>query len=67
VYEACTADGTVFQISSKNVMSVSKKGSTYDIDTGIEPHYYINKAENFYDMEKISALVNNINQMKLAN
>ncbi|MCR4822813.1 MAG: hypothetical protein K5873_08095 [Treponema sp.] len=67
VYATFAADGTGFSVSSKNVMSVAKNGSTYDIDTGIEPHYYINKPENFYDTGKISALVNAINEAKLAN
>ena len=67
VYNTSAADGTIFQVSSKNVMSVVKNGSSYDIDTGIEPHYYINKPENFYDKVKISALVNDINEAKLAN
>ena len=67
VHQTCAADGTIFRFSSKYVMSVAKNGSAYDIDTGIEPHYYINKPENFYDMEKISGLVNAINEAKLSN
>ncbi|WP_294430986.1 S41 family peptidase [uncultured Treponema sp.] len=67
VYHTCAADGTLFHVSSKTVMSVAKNGSNYDIDIGIEPHYYINKPENFYDTEKISGLVNAINEATLAN
>ncbi len=67
VYQTSAADGTIIWVSSKNIMSVAKNGSTYDIDTGIEPHYYINKPENFYDTEKISGLVNAINEAQLAN
>ena len=61
------ADGTLFRMSSKYAMGVSKNGSFYDIDKGVEPHYYINRPENFYDKEKISAIVNDINEGKLGN
>ncbi len=60
------ADGTYFRMSSKHAMSVIQNGSAYDIDKGVEPHYYINKPENFYDIEKIAALVNSINEAKMA-
>ena len=56
-----TADGTCFQMSSRYVMSLNKNGSNYDIDRGVEPHYYISKPSSFYDMDKIQALVNSIN------
>ena len=56
-----TADGTFFRMSSKYVISQNKNGSNYDIDRGVEPHYYINKPANFYDKAKIQALVNSIN------
>lgn len=61
VQPSSTADGTCFRISSKNVISLNKNGSNYDIDRGVEPHYYINKPTNFYDKDKIQALVNSIN------
>lgn len=65
VQKTSAADGTQFQISSKYVMSDNKNGSNYDMDRGVEPHYYINKPENFYDTEKIAALVTSINEAKL--
>ena len=55
------ADGTIFRMSSKNVMSVNKNGSNYDIDKGVDPHYYINAPEKFYDISIINNLVKNIN------
>ena len=61
VQYSSTADGTYFQMSSKKVMSLNKNGSNYDIDRGVEPHYYISKPSNFYDMAKIQDLVNSIN------
>ena len=66
VQNSSAADGTVIQMSSKNVMSISKNGSNYDIDKGVEPHYFINKPENFYTPTTIKELVNNINSGKLA-
>ncbi|MBR5915996.1 MAG: hypothetical protein IKZ57_06075 [Spirochaetia bacterium] len=61
VQHSSTADGTYFQMSSKKVMSLNKNGSNYDIDRGVEPHYYISKPSNFYDKDKIEDLVNSIN------
>ena len=61
VQHSSTADGTYFQMSSKKVMSLNKNGSNYDIDRGVEPHYYISKPVNFYNLDKIEALVNSIN------
>lgn len=66
VQNSSTADGSVIQMSSKNVMSISKNGSNYDIDKGVEPHYFINIPENFYKAATINELVNNINSGKLA-
>ncbi|MBP5706761.1 MAG: hypothetical protein J6W76_05715, partial [Spirochaetales bacterium] len=65
VYNTCTADGTLFQMSSRHVINIAINGSSYDIDKGIEPHYYINKVENFYKTDKIASLVNSINEAKL--
>ena len=61
VQRSSTADGTYFQMSSKKVMSLNKNGSNYDIDRGVEPHYYISNPANFYNLDKIEALVNSIN------
>ena len=55
------ADGTIIRFSSKRVMSVVTNGSYYDIDKGVEPHYYISIPKNFYDKTAIQALVNDIN------
>ena len=65
VQNASAADGTTFRMSSKYVMSVQKNGSNYDIDKGVDPHYYINKPENFYNVETINSLAQNINSGKL--
>ena len=65
VQNASAADGTTFRMSSKYVMSVQKNGSNYDIDKGVDPHYYINIPENFYNVETINSLAQNINSGKL--
>lgn len=67
VQNSSAADGSIFRMSSKFVMSTNKNGSNYDIDKGVEPHYYINKPENFYDVEKLAKLVTSINEAKLGN
>ena len=67
VQMSSAADGTTFRMSSKYVMSVNKNGSHYDIDRGVDPHYYINNPTNFYNAETIAALVTKINSGTLQN
>lgn len=67
VQSSSAADGSIFRMSSKYVMSINKNGSNYDIDKGIDPHYFINNPENFYKKDTIAALVTNINSGKLSN
>ena len=61
---SCAADGTIFRFSSKNQICIVKKGSYYDVDQGVEPHYTINIPANFYDKDEIAALVKKINSNK---
>lgn len=67
VQSSSAADGSIFRMSSKYVMSINKNGSNYDIDKGIDPHYFINDPKNFYNKDTIAALVTNINSGKLSN
>ena len=67
VQSSSAADGSIFRMSSKYVMSINKNGSNYDIDKGIDPHYFINDPENFYKKETIAELVTKINSGKLSN
>ena len=55
-----TAYGTVFQISSALRMSFLKNGSFYDIDQGIEPDYYIDNIENYYDRAALTRFINGL-------
>ena len=59
VYTTMAADSTIFQISSRYVMSENKNGSNYDIDKGIEPHVRL-QPETLYDREKICGIVANM-------
>ena len=59
VYPTMAADSTIFQISSRYVMSENKNGSNYDIDKGIEPHVRL-QPETLYDREKICSIVANM-------
>lgn len=65
VHYTSAADGSIFNCSSKYLFSLAKNGSNYDIDSGVEPHYHINQPANFYDKDKLSSLVQNINNAKL--
>ena len=56
VHSCTTADGTMVFMSDKYVTSVVKNGSSYDTDKGVDPHYYINKPEKFYDIEGLSRM-----------
>lgn len=59
VYETMAADSTIFQISSRYVMSENKNGSNYDIDKGIEPHVRL-QPETLYNKKKICRIVANM-------
>ncbi len=60
VQPASTAWGTVFQISGAQRMSFLKNGSFYDIDQGVDPDYYINNLENYYNREILTDYINNL-------
>ena len=55
-----TAYGTVFQISSAMRLSFLKNGSFYDIDQGVEPDYYIDRIQNYYNREALTAYINSL-------
>ena len=35
-------------------------GSFYDIDQGVEPDYYINDIENYYNREALTDFINHL-------
>ena len=55
-----TAHGTVIRISSAMRMSFLKNGSFYDIDQGIEPDYYIDNIDNYYDRPALTKFINGL-------
>lgn len=55
-----TAYGTLFQISSSQCFSITKNGSFYDIDQGIEPDCYISDLQHFYDRQTLTAYINSL-------
>ena len=55
---ASTAWGTFFKMSGPVNLSVLKNGSLYDIDTGIDPDYYLSKLSSFYDRQKLTEIIN---------
>ena len=55
-----TAYGTVFQISSALRLSFLKNGSLYDIDQGVDPDYYINRIQDYYDRSVLTDYINSL-------
>lgn len=53
-----TAWGTPFQISGPHKMAFLKNGSFYDVDRGVEPDFYIDRLEHFYDREALTKIIN---------
>ena len=60
VRHACTADGTLFSLSSTKQMSTVKNGSYYSVDKGVEPHITLTKLESFYDRVALTEFINGI-------
>ena len=55
-----SADGTIWQLSSRNRLSTLVNGSFYDVDQGAEPDYFISKAEDYYKREKLTDFINGL-------
>lgn len=55
-----SADGTIWQLSSRNRLSTLVNGSFYDVDQGAEPDYFISKAEDYYNREKLTDFINGL-------
>ena len=60
VQPASTAYGTVFQFSAALRMSFLKNGSFYDIDQGVEPDYYIDNVDNYYNRQALTDFINGL-------
>lgn len=55
-----TADGTIWQVSSRLRLNTVMNGSFYDVDEGAEPDIVIDKAADYYDREKLTDYLNNL-------
>ena len=60
VLPVTTASGTIFQISGPLQITTYTNGSVYGVDTGVEPHVRLNKAESFYDREALVEMIHNL-------
>lgn len=55
-----TADGTIWQVSSRLRLSTVANGSFYDVDEGAEPDVVIDKVADYYDREKLTNYINDL-------
>ena len=55
-----TADGTIWQVSSRLRLNTVMNGSFYDVDEGAEPDIVIDKPADYYDREKLTDYLNNL-------
>ena len=55
-----TADGTIWQVSSRLRLSTVANGSFYDVDEGAEPDVVIDKVADYYDREKLADYLNGL-------
>ena len=60
VLPVTTASGMIFQMSGPLQITTYKNGSLYGVDTGVEPHVRLNKAESFYDREALVEMIHNL-------
>lgn len=55
-----TASGNIFQISGYKRLSTMQNGSYYPIDQGIQPHFFLDKTDSFYDREALTDYINQL-------
>ena len=55
-----TADGTIWQVSSRLRLSTVANGSFYDVDEGAEPDVVIDKVADYYYREKLTDYINDL-------
>ena len=60
VFPATSASGMIFQMSGPLQVTTYTNGSLYGVDTGVEPHVRLNKAESFYDREALVDMIHNL-------
>ena len=55
-----TADGTIWQVSSRLRLNTVMNGSFYDVDEGAEPDIVIDKPADYFDREKLTDYINSL-------
>ena len=60
VFPATSASGMIFQMSGPLQITTYSNGSLYGVDTGVEPHVRLNKAESFYDRGALVDMIHNL-------
>lgn len=54
------ADGTLFAVSGRKRVNTVNNGVFYSVDAGVEPDYYLPRAEMFYDRQKLTDYINSL-------
>ena len=60
VQPLASADGSIWQISSRLRLSTVTNGSFYAVDQGVAPDVLIDKDESYYDREALTEYINNL-------
>ena len=60
VFPATSASGMIFQMSGPLQITTYSNGSLYGVDTGVEPHVRLNKAESYYDRGALVDMIHNL-------
>ena len=60
VLPSTSASGAMFQISGPKQLSIVWNGSFYNIDQGIEPHFYLTRPASFYDRPALAEFLNSL-------
>ena len=60
VQYGASADGTFFKFSGNRVFCTVTNGVYYNVDQGVEPHYYFGKLESYFDREALIDYINNL-------
>jgi hypothetical protein len=60
VQYGASADGTFFKFSSNRAFCTVTNGVYYNVDQGVEPHYYFSKLESYFDREALTDYINNL-------
>lgn len=60
VLPSVTADGTIFQMSDSRRIATVVNGSWYNVDTGVTPHFVVDKMNHYYDRKAMADYINQL-------